>query len=226
MNVVAKGCVPSVSIMNMPPLLYLKRIPGLNAEACQDCYTDPSVWDNFDPKLMTLCSSDPQALRPSREKENVVLVTLPTNFKVARFDSDTHPAILCRLEADVEASRCETGSGKIELPVKFKVHEPVFVPLAKSGMLLAGNYRCVQENGIRSIREAVHSDLETSRAVCHWVNRLCRSLGAGEKDLVPFEKYANAALSLVSPSAAARALAAAAPPTSSALTGSCSASPP
>jgi hypothetical protein len=37
------------------------------------------------------------------------------------------------------------------------------------------------------------------------------SLGAAEKDLVPFEKYANAALSLASPSSAARALAAGAP---------------
>jgi hypothetical protein len=32
------------------------------------------------------------------------------------------------------------------------------------------------------------------------------SLGAAEKDMVPFEKYANAALSLLTPSSAARAL--------------------
>jgi hypothetical protein len=41
--------------------------------------------------------------------------------------------------------------------------------------------------------------------------RLCVTLGANEKDLVPFEKYANAALSLLTPSSAARALAAGAP---------------
>jgi hypothetical protein len=39
------------------------------------------------------------------------------------------------------------------------------------------------------------------------VGELCQSLGAAEKDMVPFEKYANAALSLASPSSAARALA-------------------
>ncbi len=44
-----------------------------------------------------------------------------------------------------------------------------------------------------------------------WVKKLCVSLGAVERDLVPFEKYANAALSLQSPSSAARALAAGAP---------------
>jgi hypothetical protein len=36
-------------------------------------------------------------------------------------------------------------------------------------------------------------------------------MGAGRGDLVPFEKYANAALSLVNPSSAARALANGAP---------------
>jgi hypothetical protein len=37
---------------------------------------------------------------------------------------------------------------------------------------------------------------------------VCRALGASEADLVPFEKYANAALGLSKPSSAARALAA------------------
>src|SRR5712691_3301615 len=63
---VAKAKVPCMSIMNMPPLPYLKRIPGLNADACRSCYTDASVWDAFDPKLMTLCSPDPLPLGPLR----------------------------------------------------------------------------------------------------------------------------------------------------------------
>jgi len=57
----------------------------------------------------------------------------------------------------------------------------------------------------------VHSDIEASRAVYNWVVKLCVSLGASDKDLVPFEKYANAALSLLTPSSAARALFAGAP---------------
>jgi len=211
LDAVAKSRVPCMSIMNMPPLTYLKRIPGLNADACRGAYTDPTVWDNFDPKLMTLCSPDPQAFRPPEEKINVLQVRLPTNFKSARFGSDAHTAILRQLESDIEAVRFDTGSGKIELPVKLKVHDSVFVPLAKWSMLLAGNYRCVQKDGMRSIKETVHSDIEASRAVYNWVAKLCMSLGAAEKDLVPFEKYANAALSLASPSSAARALAAGAP---------------
>ena len=208
LDAVAKSKVPCMSIMNMPPLPYLARIPGVSADACRDCFTDPTVWDNFDPALLTLCSPDPQAFRPPEDKVNVLQVRLPTNFKAARFASDAHTAILRRLAADIEAVRFEVDGAKIELPVKLKVHDSVFVPLAKWCMLLAGNYRCVQKDGVRPIKDAVHGDIEASRAVYNWVFKLCLSLGADEKDLVPFEKYAAAALSLGSPSSAARALAA------------------
>lgn len=211
MDRIARARVPCMSIMNMPPLAYLKRIPGVNADACRAAYTDPTVWDAFDPQLVTLCSPDPQAFRPPEEKVNVLQVRLPTNFKAARFDSDAHTALLRRLQADIEALRFEVGGERIELPVKLKVHDSVFVPLAKWSMLIAGNYRCIQENGIRSAREAVHSDPAASRAIYDWVFALCTSLGADPQDLVPFDKYAAAAQSLESPSSAARALAAGAP---------------
>ena len=208
---IAKAGAPCMSIMNMPPLTYLKRIPGLDVEACRGAYTDPSVWDNLDPALMTLCSPDPQAFRPPEEKVNVLQVRLPTNFKAARFDGDEHTAILRQLESDIEAARFEVDGNRLELPVKLKVHDSIYVPLAKWAMLIAGNYRCVLEDSVRPIREAVHSNLDESRAVYNWVVELCVKLGASEKDMVPFEKYANAALSLGSPSSAARALAAGAP---------------
>ena len=207
LDAVGRAKLPCMSIMNMPPLPYLARIPGVSLDSLRACYTDPSVWANCDPKFMTLCSPDPQAFRPPEEKLNVLQVRLPTNFKSARFESDAHTAILHRLEKDIEAVRYEG----LELPVKLKVHESVFVPLAKWAMLIAGNYRCVTKDGIRSIKDAVHSDIDASRDMYQWVVKLCVSLGADEKDLVPFEKYAAAAQSLGSPSSAARALAAGAP---------------
>jgi hypothetical protein len=212
LQAIAKAKVPCMSIMNMPPLPYLARIPGINVDACRGAYTDPTVWDSFDPKLMTMCSPDPQAFRPPEEKVNVLQVRLPTNFKTARFESDAHTAILRRLAADIEAVRFDPGDGKpIELPVKLKVHDSVFVALAKWSMLLAGNYRCVQKDSVRPIKDAVHNDINASRAVYEWVAKLNRSLGATDNDLVPFDKYANAALSLLTPSSAARALANGAP---------------
>jgi hypothetical protein len=206
LDAVAKARVPCVSIMNMPPLPYLKRIPGLNTEALHAAYTDPTVWNSFDPAFVTLCSPDPQAIRPPGEKVNVLHVTLPTNFKVARFDSDKHTAMLRQLQDEIEAIRFDTADGKIELPVKLKVHQSIFVPLAKWAMLLTGNYRCVTKDGAIDIKEAVHTDLETSRSVYNFVNELCVKLGAAPDDLVPFEKYAAAAQSLTRPSSAARAL--------------------
>jgi len=138
-------------------------------------------------------------------------VTLPTNFKVARFDSNEQTAMLLQMAADIEAIRYDVDGGKTELPVKLKVHDSIFVPLAKWAMLLTGNYRCVQKDAAISIKDAVHRDLEASRAIYNWVRELCVKLGASPDDLVPFEKYAAAAQGLVRPSSAARALFAGAP---------------
>src|SRR6266550_8187493 len=99
LNAVAQSRVPCLSIMNMPPPPFLKRIPGLAADVYRHCYTDPAVWDDFDPALMTLCSPDPQAFRPPEEKTNVLQVSLPTNFKAARFKADEHTAMLRQLQA-------------------------------------------------------------------------------------------------------------------------------
>jgi hypothetical protein len=203
---VAKARLPCMSIMNIPPLPYLARIPGLQTDPLRDCYMDATVWDGFDPKLMTLCSPDPQAFRPPAEKANVLQVRLPTNFKAARFDAESNTQILRRLEADIDAARWDADGEKIELPVKLKVHDSVYVPLAKWAMLLAGNYRCIQKEGVRPIKDAVHSDTAASRSVYEFVVRLCVALGASEKDMVPFEKYAAAAQSLLTPSSAARAV--------------------
>ncbi|MBI4888553.1 MAG: hypothetical protein HY824_15765 [Acidobacteria bacterium] len=203
---VARSRTPCLAIMNMPPLPYLKRIPGLATDALEACYADPGVWTDFDPALVTLASPDPQAFRPPDQPKNVLQVGLPTNFKAARFDGADATAILRRLEADIDAARFDPGDGAIEVPVKLKVHESVFVPLAKWPMLVAGNYRCIRRDDMIPIRDAVHGDVAASREVYDWASALCKALGAEDEDLVPFEKYAKAAEGLGKPSSAARAL--------------------
>jgi hypothetical protein len=194
--------------MNMPPLTYLERIPELDTSALRNSYTDASVWDSLDPALMTLCSADPQGFRPPDEKVNVLQVALPTNFKTARFESDEHTAILEQLANDIQAIRYPSDDGEVELPVKLRVYESIFTPIAKWSMSIVGNYRCVQPDGIRPICEAVHDDLDESRAIYDWVVDVCVSLGADRGDMVPFDRYAKAAQSLIKASSAARALAA------------------
>ena len=206
MGRVGQSRKPCLAIMNMPPLPYLKRIPGLATDALEGCYADPGVWAGFDPAQMTLASPDPQAFRPPDQPKNVLQVGLPTNFKAARFDSNEATGILQHLEADIEAARFDPGDGPVEVPVKLKVHESIFVPLAKWPMLIAGNYRCIRRDDMIPIRDAVHGDLEKSRSVYDWVARLCAALGAESEDLVPFDKYAKAAEGLGKPSSAARAL--------------------
>lgn len=206
LDAIARSRVPCMSIMNMPPLAYMRRIPALDASTLNPAYTAPEVWEHFENGAITLCSPDPQAIRPPGEKVNVLQVTLPTNFKVARFGDARGNDVLRTLEKDIDAARWETPGGNLELPVKLRFHDSIFVPLAKWAMLMAGNYRCITENGMRTAQEAVHSDLAASRSIYDFVVDLCIRIGASPDDLVPFEKYAAAAKELTRPASAARAL--------------------
>lgn len=205
---VAHAGLPCMSIMNMPPLPYLCRVPGLDVEPLRTAYTDATVWKDFDPALVTLCSPDPQAFRPQNEKPNVLHVRLATNFKTAKFASEAHNAMLIDLQDDVERARFAFGDGAIALPVKLKVHDSLFVPFAKWAMLLTGNYRCIEARGVRSIAAAINDDGAMARRVYDWVTQVCKRLGADDGNLVAFDRYVSAASSLTAPSSAARALAA------------------
>lgn len=204
---IAAAKLPCLSIMNMPPLPYLKRIPALAEMELEEAYTNAQVWERFEPGLMSLCSPDPQAFRPPEEAANVLHVGLPTNFKAAAFEDEAHNSLLRRLESDIAAVRLDGQ----DVPVKLKVFDSLFVPLAKWSMLLTGNYRCITPHEPRSIRDAVHGDLKLSQSIYNHVDAIAQRLGADPKDQVPFEKYAKAAESLLKPSSAARALAAGAP---------------
>ena len=80
---IAEAKLPCLSIMNMPPLPYLQRIPALSKMKLEEAYTNAAVWERFEPGLVSLCSPDPQAFRPPEEPANVLHVGLPTNFKAA-----------------------------------------------------------------------------------------------------------------------------------------------
>jgi hypothetical protein len=249
---IAQDALPTMAITNMPLLPYLKRIIHDNNnvdilenddDAIRSCFTEPDLWTHFcRPDLFTQCSPDPQAFRPHAESQpNVLQVRLPTNFKAAKFGASCikHTEMLKNIERDIEAARFfrkttvegaddESSSSntivQLQIPVKLRVHDSLYVPLAKWAMLLAGNYRCVQtpfapNANLLSIQQAIWSNIDESRAVYDWVVQVCINLGrngnsssdninASLEDFVPFEKYAAAAKSLTSPSSAARALAA------------------
>jgi hypothetical protein len=193
--------------MNMPPLPYLKRIPGIDPVAAEAAYSDPRVWDRLDPSLVTLCSPDPQTRRPADEPANVLAVNLPTNFKAATFASTVHNKILRQLAHDIDAVRL---NGK-DMPVKLRVHDSLFVPFSKWPMLLTGNCRCVTAGDPVSIREAVESDLALSAEIYSAVQSIVLRLGGSSDDLVGFDKYVAATDKLIAPSSVAHAIAGGAP---------------
>ena len=199
---IAEAELPCLSIMNMPPLPYLKRIPGLDTSLLSPSFTNPEVWMPFNPDMVTLCSPDPQAYRLPDHGANVLHVGLPTNFKAAAFARPEHTAMLRELETAISDVTLDGN----DVPVKLRVFDSLFVPFAKWSMLLTGNYRCVLNAGVRPIKEAVHSDLDLSRSIFEHVDAIVRELGADAADQVPFDKYANAANGLLKPSSAARAI--------------------
>jgi len=198
----ADARTPCVSLMNMPPLPYLKRLTAIDTAKLDDAYCNASIWERFDPNAMTLCSPDPQAVRPANEPANYLQVNLATNFKTAEFGSAEHNRPLHALAKGIEDARLDG----LDVPVKLRVHGSPFVPLAKWPMLMTGNYRCVTPGNPVAIRDAVHADIALSREIYSCVESIVLRLGAMREDLVEFDKYAAAAAQLVKPSSVARAL--------------------
>ena len=206
MKKLAASDIPCLSVMNMPPLPFLRRFSTIDVKACQAAYSSPTAWDGFNPDVFTHCSPDPQAFRPPGEKSNVLQVRLPANFKIARFPNAHCTTLLHHLASDIKAIRFNHQGQNIRLPVLLRIFESPYVALAKWPILITGNYRCMTDKGMRSISEAVHANLADSQKIYESVTALCLKLGATEKDLVPFKDYCKAALNLTVPSSAVRAL--------------------
>ncbi len=202
---VAQSRRPCLSIMNLPPAAFLRRL-GIPEAAFESVYTAPSVWDGFDPAKISNTSPDPQALRMEPSKPGELTVTLASNFKAAPFGDPDDQALLASLARDMSRLKVEHKGQPIAPPVRLMAHSSPFIPLAKWPMLVTGNYRCVTQTGSRTIAEAVHSDLGASKAIYGQVAALLGAIGVPETVIVPFEAYAKAAEELVRPSSVARAV--------------------
>ena len=194
---------PCLSIMNLPPPPFLARLGIKDPGLLEGVYSSHSAWQALSPEQVTLASPDAQAVRLDPERPGHLTVTLPSNFKAAPFARPGDQALLEALARDWAAVKIEGQRP----PVQLLAQHSLTVPLAKWPMLIAGNCRCLTDQGIRSIAEAVHDDLARSRTLYDLVRDLALSLGAREADMVPFAAYAQAARALTRPSSLARALA-------------------
>lgn len=205
---IGEAGLPVISLMNAPPPPFLRRLSTFDVAELEPAYRSWAAWQAIDPERITAASPDAQAVRLDPERPNDLTVTLTSNFKVAPFARPAHQEMLETLARDVSAYRVEGAP----LPVRILSHRAVHVPLAKWPMLIAGNCRCLRPDGsIVTIREAVHTDLEESRALYDWTLDVVLGAGAERDDLVPFEPYAKAALALTRPSSFAKAIGAGAP---------------
>lgn len=201
---VAASGRPCLSIMNLPPPPFLTRLGGIDLAALDGVYASAAVWRQFDPAQLTLASPDPQAVRLDPERPGTLTVTLASNFKAAPFARPQDQLLLETLARDWAGFKHEGQRPPVQLLAQHALH----VPLAKWPMLIAGNCRCLTRDGIRTIAEAVHSDLGESLRLYEAVQALALTLGARAQDLVPFSAYAEAAKGLSRPSSLARGLAA------------------
>ena len=67
LDAVAKSRVPCMSIMNMPPLPYVKRIPGLDYEALKPAYTDADACGTASIPARSRCAA-PTRRRSARRR--------------------------------------------------------------------------------------------------------------------------------------------------------------
>jgi hypothetical protein len=206
MRRLAEAQLPCVSLMNLVPLPFIRRLPGIDADSLRGVYTSRELWNLFLPENVTASSPDPQSVRPEAGRPELSEVTLPTNFKVAPFVRPEHQRLLETVAEAIDRSRVERDGVKYHPKVRLRAVMSIYAPLSKWPMLIAGNCRCVTDAEPISIRDAIHSDLSTSRELYGWVVQQCLRLGAAESDMVEFDRYAEAALDLPRPSSLARAL--------------------
>ena len=206
MRRIARARKPCLAIMNMPPLPYLKRIPGLDTEALDECYADAARLAGLRPRADHAGEPGRAGVPPARWSRRTCCRSAcrPTSRRRA---SRPRSRPRCCASSRPTSSRRASGDGALEIPVKLKVHDSVFVPLAKWPMLIAGNYRCIRRDDMIAIREAVHGDVRESREIYEWVAGLCTRPRRGRAPTSCRSRSTQKRpTSLGKPSSAARAL--------------------
>ena len=202
--------LPIISIMNMPLPPFLSGRLKLDLQHLASAWHNTKIWADIDPLRFSAASPDPQATIASDSEGFVVSVNHAANIKVSPFNDVKHQRLLNKLSSSLEALRVSQDGVLHEVGVRFVAHSHPLVAMAKWPMLITGNFRCCTGAAPIAITDAVNNDRVTSKKIYEWVASLCQKLAheAGYSDvpLVPFERYADAASSLILPSSLARGL--------------------
>lgn len=201
---IAKNKIPCVSIMNMPPSIYLKNLKIKNYNKTKDFYKNFDIWNYFNLDYFTHCSADPQMYRTNLNEGNIFAVRLASNFRIANFVNAKCAKLIHEISSKVKSSRLIFKDKKIRVPINFNIFDSKYIPLGKWPMLITGNYRCLDNLKLKSIKDAVLENIQESQLIYNDVSNLCCLLGANKNDLISFETYLKVINKLDAPSSVAR----------------------
>ena len=206
LSLIAKKKIPTISIMNIPPSIYLKNFK-INENDYQElsvAYKNFNLLNKFDINFITHSSADPQIFKPFSNLNNYISVRLASNFRIAKFRDKSSAELIEKISNQIKISRYILNNKKTRIPVYLNLYDSNFVPISKWPMLITGNYRCLNNNQLMSIEEVVSQNIGLSKEIYDDVQMLCRSLGASDEELIKFETYLKVAKKLISPSSVAR----------------------
>jgi len=201
---VAKKKIPTISIMNIPPSIFLKNYKLEDFLSFKEAYKNYDLWNIFDINFITHGSADPQIFKPYKNFNNYISVRLASNFRITKFKDIKSNEFIEEISKKIKSSRYNYQNKNFRVPVYINLFNSFFVPISKWPMLITGNYRCLENNKLISIHDAVNNDVKLSEKIYNEVQEICKSLGASNNELINFENYLKATRKLNAPSSVAR----------------------
>ncbi len=209
LDAVAKSRVPCMSIMNMPPLPYVKRIPGLDYEALKPAYTDAERLGQLRSGLAHAVQPRPAGDPPARGEGQRADGHAADQLQGGEVRQTTsRPASCASSRRTIDAVRFDHADDRQDRAAGEAARVRLALRAARQVVDAAGRQLPLRHQGRHAHRAGGraqrHRDLALGLQLRH---STCASSSApAPGDLVPFEKYAAAAQSLVRPASAARAL--------------------
>lgn len=198
-----KLLIPKISFMNLPIPSFLMDRLNISPKVISDVYLNHNHLLELLPENLTMiCNPEPQVFRPGHDF-NTIQIRLGGTFRVCRSSSSYTNNIF-----DSFLTSFAKHEPTFDLPISLRAYESCFIGLSKLPMLMAGNYRCFNNQGdLISISEAVSNNVNLSQSIYESVILLLKKMGAKRSELIPFRLYYAVSSKLTAPSSVCRSIA-------------------
>jgi hypothetical protein len=191
LKILVKKKIPMISLMNLPPYQYLKKI---NFFIDMKKTYNKNFLMNIPSKNLTHASTEPQIKR----KKNIIFLNHAGTLRISKFSSKKNNLALN------EAISSFNSITKNSIPLKIKIYDSLWVSLNKLPMLMTGNYRCFDGKKYYSIRKAVNNNKTLSKKIYDLVVQCLILTGAKKNNFIPFNIYLKSTKTLNQISSVAR----------------------